>query len=318
MYAMNIVPIWRLVWLLCLWPVSPACAQAVDASPQFGIGFPLVNLSRDSDDLQIDKTALGLYPWQYHADHVTGLQLQTAHYRQNDWSASGQTLSFVHRDIATATGVGDMVSLGYSSLGGRNLLVTETEISRSLHEGTQVSGFVSRDWVEAPQAIRSGVSYTLVGAGIEQQLLPRISGVASLAHTRFSDAHARESAKLRLIWDAWPAHGLTLQYQHRSAWADDDASPRLYFNPSRYTENMALLGWRERLRGWQIAALLGVGRQRVNQEAMAPTRLLDLSLNSPKTGAWQVRARVGMREAAGLVEALSTYRYVQFEATYAY
>lgn len=318
MHAMKTCSTWWLACLLCVLTASPVLAQSVDASPRLGIGFPLVNLSRDSDDLQIDKTALGLYPWQYHADHFTGLQVQAAQYRQNDWSTSGQTLSFVHRDTAPATGVGDMVSLGYSSLGGRNLLVTETEISRVLHEGTQVSGFVSRDWVEVPQAMDNGVSYTLMGAGIEQQLLPRVSGVASLAHTRFSDAHARESAKLRLIWDAWPTHGVTLQYQHRSAWGEDDVSPRLYFNPSRYTENMALLGWRERWLGWQMAALMGVGRQRVNQDAMATTRLFDLSLNSPKTGAWQVRGRVGMREAAGLDEALSTYRYLQFEATYAH
>jgi hypothetical protein len=318
MHAIKTHKTWWLVGLLCGLTVSPALAQLVDTSPRFGVGFPLVNLSRDSDDLQIDKTAVGLYPWQYHADHFTGLQIQTTHYRQNDWTTRGQTLSFVHRDIATTTGVGDMVSLGYSSLGGRKLLITETEISRVLHGGTQVSGFVSRDWVEAPQAIQSGVSYTLMGAGIEQQLLPRISGVASLAHTRFSDAHARESAKLRLIWDAWPAHGVTLQYQHRSARGEDDATERLYFNPSRYTENMALLGWRERWLGWQMAALMGVGRQRVNQDAMAPTRLFDLSLISPKADAWQVRGRVGMREAAGLVEALSTYSYLQFEATYAY
>jgi hypothetical protein len=315
---MNVCHLLRLVLLCCLLPDSHVHAQPVDASALFGIGFPLLNLSRDSDGLQIEKNALGLYPWQSDADHFTGLQVQTAHFRQGNWSANGQALSFVHKDIAAASGVGDNLSMGYSSLGGRNLLVSESEVSRALSDGTQVSGFVSRDWVEAPQAIDQGVYYTLIGAGIDQRLLPRLSGVASFAHTGFSDAHARKTAKLRLIWDTCPEHGVTLQYQHRTAWGDDDANPRLYFNPARYTENMALLGWRERWQGWQMASLLGVGRQRVNQETLEPTRLFDLAVSSPKVGAWQFRGRVGMREAAGLVEALSTYRYLQLNVIYAF
>jgi hypothetical protein len=318
MYAMNVCALWRLFLLCCLLSVSHVQAQPVDASPLFGIGFPLLNLSRDSDGLQTEKAALGLYPWQYHADHFTGLQVQTAHYRQGNWSASGQALSFVHKNIAAASGVGDNLSIGYSSLGGRSLLVTESEVSRALGDGTQVSGFVSRDWVEAPLAMDQGVYYTLMGAGIEQRLLPRLSGVASLAYTGFSDAHARDTAKLRLIWDAWPTHGVTLQYLHRSSWGDEDANPRLYFNPARYTENMALIGWRERWQGWQIAALLGVGRQRVNQDNLEPSRLFDLAVSSPKAGAWQVRGRVGVREAAGLVEAQSTYRYLQLDAIHVF
>lgn len=309
---------WCLVLLFCLLPGSPAQAQLAPESPQFGIGFPLLNIARDSDHLLIEKTALGIYPWQHHADHFSGLQVQAARYRQDDWSASGQALHFVHKDIAPASGLGNLVSIGYSGIGGRRLVVTESEISRALGDSTQLSGFVSRDWVEAPQAIERGVYYTLIGAAIEQRLLPRLSGVVSLAHTRFSDEHAREQAKFRLIWDAWPEHGVTLQYQHRAASGDDDADPRLYFNPSRYRENMALLGWRERWQGWQVMALFGVGRQQVNQEALEPTRLLDLAISSPQTGAWQVRGRAGMRQAAGVLEALSIYRYLQLDVLYAF
>jgi hypothetical protein len=79
-----------------------------------------------------------------------------------------------------------------------------------------------------------------------------------------------------------------------------------------------LIGWRERWQGWQVAALLGVGRQRVNQDILEPSRLFDLAVSSPKAGAWQIRGRVGMREAAGLVEALSTYRYMQFDAIHVF
>jgi len=307
-----------LLTLLFLSTPVPVMAQPAEPSPVLAIGLPLLNFSRDSDQFKIEKVAFGIYPWKEHAAHYTGIELQAARYRQDDWSANGQALHFVHKDVDAASGLGNLVRIGYSVVGGHRLLATESEISRATGTSTRLSGFVSRDWVEAQAALDRGVYFTLVGAGIEQRLLPRLSGVISLAHTLFSDANAREQAKFRLIWDAWPQHGVTLQFQRRQAWGNDDAFPRLYFNPSRYTEDMALLGWRERWKGWQFAALLGLGSQQVNQAAHEPTRLVDLSLSSPPEANWQVRGRVGLRESAGAAAAQSVYHFMQLDVVYAF
>ena len=262
------------------------------ASTTQGLILPTLHISSDSDDMRITKMGGGLLYRYTHPQHYTGLVWEHQRFSQTGQSAlNGQNLSWVTQYIDPATALGYQLKAGYSTRPTRSLFTFDGSLAYALSPSTRVEWFASRDRVDSIAALQRGTHYTLAGGALDYTLHPRVTAVASLAHTQFSDNTDRNQLRLRLIWDAVPQHGITLQLLHRNQ--RGDAASQGYFNPNRLQEHMAGLGWRHRFNGWLVAARISAGQQQVNQGRWEPTRHGELQLTSPPSPNGQLKLRWG-------------------------
>lgn len=242
--------------------------------------------------MRITKAGGGVLYRFTHPQHYTGLVWEHQRFEQTGQAGlNGQVLSWVTQRIDPATALGYQLKAGHSTAPTRSLLTFEGSWAYALSPQSRLEWFTARDRVDSMAALRAGTHYTLVGGALDYTLHPRLTGVASWAHTQFSDSKNLGQLRLRLIWDALPAHGITLQALHRNQWGEDD-SPT-YFNPKRLQEHMAAVGWRHRIDGWLIAARISVGQQQVNHVPWQTARLSELQLTSPPSPRGQLKLRLG-------------------------
>jgi hypothetical protein len=256
--------------------------------------------SNDSDGLKIDKRAIAALPSYASGLQWQGLEWQTQRYAQNGTTLDSHTLSYVAQNLHPISGLGQSYRLGWNQGLGSSLVTGEFNWSQAFNDRLQWGVFASRDWVESLPALQSQVHYDLVGGNIDYRVHPRLTAVASLAQTRFSDHQDRQQQRVRLIWDAWPEQGVTLQWAYKHQLGEKDASPRLYFNPERLDESIAFVGWRRRFEGWQLYARAGWGQQKIIDQEATPARVFELNLNSPIYGQQFFKLRLGRNETFGL------------------
>lgn len=274
---------------------------------------PTWSQSSDSDGLRIQK-ASGIAMPQYTSGlKWQGLQWQEQRYRQGETALSGHGVNYVAQDIDATTGMGYTLSTGVNQGPEKNLVVGEAGWNQRANDQWQWGVFASRDWVESMGALRQGIHYDLVGANVDYQPHPRWTLIGSLAQTHFSDSQNRQQQRTRVVWDAWPDQGLTLQWAYKHQNGEKDVVNRTYFNPDRLDESMALIGWRRRMQGWQWYARLGEGWQKVNDQPSTPSRLAELQLNSPIHGNSFFKLRAGRSETVGLNGPGYVYRYVDVQ-----
>jgi len=276
----------------------PICAQAstlqesVDqTSNAQGLILPTLHFSSDSDNMRITKIGGGLLYRYTHPQHYTGLVWEQQRFSQSGQHVlNGQNLSWVTQHIDPTTALGYQLKAGYSTKPMRSLLTFDGSLAYALSPSTRVEWFASRDRVDSITALQNGTHYTLAGGALGYTLHPRLTAVASVAHTQFSDSTDRQQLRLRLIWDAIPQHGITLQLMHRNQ--RGDAASQGYFNPDRLQEHMAGVGWRDRFNGWLVAARMSAGQQQVNQGRWEPARLSELQVTSPPSPNGQLKLRL--------------------------
>lgn len=90
---------------------------------------------------------------------------------------------------------------------GASLLTGEANWSQAYSPSLQWGLFASRDWVESFTALQNKVHYHLVGGSVDYQFHPRVTAIASIAQTHFSDNANRQQQRMRWVWDAIPEHG---------------------------------------------------------------------------------------------------------------
>ena len=297
---------------LCM---ASACAQAAGNEEKmtqgFGAGF---FFSRDNESFSTQRLMLEYLPQYTHADFLTGVRYTDHHYEQNDWSRSGQQLSFLRRQIDPATANGWQLEAGMFSQGGHDLLTVDANYRTALAERTSVEVFLNRDWVETAAALDNGVHFTFGGVAIDQILSPSITLVGLAGLQSFSDGNSRNHGRLKLIYQPDPDLGLTFQARYRVYTSSSDDVGGAYFNPSRYDEAMLAVGWRQKIHGWMARLTAGAGQQKVGSDPHGPTRLLELGLQSPinnKNCAF--RARVGISQSASFNGPDYRYHYAQGE-----
>jgi hypothetical protein len=289
---MNARPIY-LVAAICALALPTWAQTSVHQGPiAQGLILPTLHTSSDSDDMRITKIGGGLLYRYTHAQHYTGLVWEHQRFSQTGKAAlNGQNLSWITQHIDPATALGYQLKAGYSPRPTRSLFTFDGSLAYALSPSTRVEWFASRDRVDSMDALQNGTHYTLAGSALDYTLHPRLTAVASLAHTQFSDSTHRNQLRLRLIWDAIPQHGITLQLLHKNQWGDESSTG--YFNPDRLLEHMAAIGWRHRINGWLVAARVSAGQQKVNQASWEPARLSELQLTSPPSPNGQLKLRLG-------------------------
>ena len=271
---------------------------------------PSLNWSNDTDGLTIHKlyeSALPVFQsnlaWQ-------GIELQQQRYQQNDTQISGSGVNLTGQDIDASSGMGYTYKVGINEVSNKTLATADFNWNQALSPQVQWGVFANRDWVESMLALQQTVHYDLVGGNIDYQIHPRMTLVGSLSQSYFSDGQQRLQEKFRLVWDAWPEQGVTLQLAQKHQTGEQLANPSLYFNPRQLDETMGLLGWRRRYEGWQWYARLGWGQQQVSDQGSTPTRLTELQLSSPVRQHSYFKLRAGQSESFGYYGAGYSYRFL--------
>lgn len=234
-------------------------------------------LSDDSEGFQIRKLSAEFLPQYEDADHYVGILGSAYQYRADDWKRDGQKVSFIGRDIESATANGWTLEAGLFEQGDHTLLTFDGSYRTALAEKTAVELFANRDWVETQPALDAGTNFTFVGAALDQGLGEHVTLVGLAGTQFFSDDNRRDHGRLRLIYQPSLDLGLTLQARYRMYRSSEEDVGREYFNPEDYQESMLALGWRQRFAGWSAGLTAGFGREKINQDPSQSARLFDLT-----------------------------------------
>ena len=281
-------------------------------APGAGAGAALY-LSKDNEDFTTQRTGIEYLPTLSHGDSLTGVRYTAHYYEQGDWSRRGEQVAFLYRDIDPATANGWQLDAGAFQEDGHAMLTLDGNYRKPLAERTALELFVDREWVETQGALDKGVHFTFTGGGIEHGFGPHVTAIGIAGYQGFSDGNSRNHGRVRLIYQPSLDLGLTLQARYRVYTSSSDDVGGAYFNPSRYDESMLAIGWRQRLRRWTGLLTAGVGRQHVAEDPATPTRLFEISVQSPPVRVYSLRVRGGYNQSASFNGPDYRYRYVQGE-----
>lgn len=270
-------------------------------------------LSDDSEGFQTRKLSAEFLPQYEDADHYLGMRGSAYQYRTDDWKRDGQKISFIGRDIESATANGWTLEAGLFEQGDHTLLTFDGSYRTALAEKTAVELFANRDWVETQPALDAGTNFTFVGAALDQGLGEHVTLVGLAGTQFFSDDNRRDHGRLRLIYQPSLDLGLTLQARYRMYRSSEEDVGREYFNPGDYQESMLALGWRQRFAGWSAGLTAGFGREKINQDPSQSTRLFELNLQSPVRGSQFLRMNAGYNRSASFYGPNYDYRYIKSE-----
>ncbi|AUX91155.1 hypothetical protein [Acinetobacter sp. ACNIH1] len=270
-------------------------------------------LSDDSEGFQTRKLSAEFLPQYEDADHYLGIRGSAYQYRADDWKRDGQKISFIGRDIESATANGWTLEAGLFEQGDHTLLTFDGSYRTALAEKTAVELFANRDWVETQPALDAGTNFTFVGAALDQGLGEQVTLVGLAGTQFFSDDNRRDHGRLRLIYQPSLDLGLTLQARYRMYRSSEEDVGREYFNPEDYQESMLALGWRQRFAGWSAGLTAGFGREKINQDPSQSTRLFELNLQSPVRGSQFLRMNAGYNRSASFYGPNYDYRYIKGE-----
>lgn len=270
-------------------------------------------LSDDSEGFQTRKLSAEFLPQYEDADHYLGIRGSAYQYRADDWKRDGQKISFIGRDIESATANGWTLEAGLFEQGDHTLLTFDGSYRTALAEKTAVELFANRDWVETQPALDAGTNFTFVGAALDQGLGEQVTLVGLAGTQFFSDDNRRDHGRLRLIYQPSLDLGLTLQARYRMYRSSEEDVGREYFNPEDYQESMLALGWRQRFAGWSAGLTAGFGREKINQDPNQSTRLFELNLQSPVRGSQFLRMNAGYNRSASFYGPNYDYRYIRGE-----
>jgi len=283
------------------------------AQNTWALTAPQWNHSHDSDGLKIDKWAIAALPSYQSGVQWQGFEFQQQRYRQNSNALDGQTVSYVAQKTDPLTGLGYSYKAGWNQGLNQSLLTGEFNWGQAFSPQLQWGVFANRDWVESFGALQNNIHYDLVGGNVDYQIHPRLTTVASLTQTRFSDNQNRQQQRLRAVWDALPDHGVTLQWAYKHQLGEQNNAQRLYFNPERLDESIVFVGWRKRIEGWQLYARAGRGSQKVTAQDSTPARVTEVNLTSPLYGDQFFKFRLGSTETIGLNGPGYVYRYADVQ-----
>lgn len=270
-------------------------------------------LSNDSEGFQTRKLSAEFLSQYEDADHYLGVRGSAYQYRADEWKRDGQKISFIGRDIESATANGWTLEAGLFEQGDHTLLTFDGSYRTALAEKTALELFANRDWVETQPALDAGTNFTFVGAALDQGLGEHVTLVGLAGTQFFSDDNRRDHGRLRLIYQPSLDLGLTLQDRYRMYRSSEEDVGREYFNPEYYQESMLALGWRQRFAGWSAGLTAGFGREKTNQDPSQSTRLLELNVQSPVRGSQFLRMNAGYNRSASFYGPNYDYRYIRGE-----
>jgi len=294
--------------------ISPCMAEEQkgdEKSPDMAFGAEFF-VTNDSDHFQSRRVSVEFFPAFENADRFLGFRLGDYQYQQDSWRRNGKKLSFLARSVQTRTADGGSMEAGVFEQGGHTLLTLDGSYRISPTKSTAVEFLLTRDWVETPKSLDRGIDFTFVGAAVDQGLGDHVTLVGLLAQQYFSDGNRRDHGRLRLIYQPSLDLGLTLQLRYRTYRSSHDVD-RAYFNPKDYSESMFAIGWRHRFQGWTASVTAGLGNETINHDLSQPTRLLDISVQSPVRGSQVFRFGAGYSRSTTFSGPSYQYRYLRGE-----
>lgn len=293
--------------VLALLITRPALAEEEKVLDQ-GIG-PEFLTSYDSEKFSIRKLSVEYLPNMSHADSLFGVRASEYWYKQEGWARDGQKLSVLGRRLDPATLNGWAFDAGVFTQGGHTLLTGDGSYRLPLATRTSLELFINRDWVETQTALDRGVHYTFGGMALDQGIGPHVTLVGVAGQQYFSDGNRRDHGRFRIIYQPSLDLGLTLQARFRAYRSTHDDVGRAYFNPDHYSETMLAVGWRQRYKGWMGTLVAGLGKEKVADAPLEPTRLFEIGVQSPVRGSQSLRLRAGYNRSTSFGGPNYHYRY---------
>jgi hypothetical protein len=272
---------------------------------------PTFFASNDNEDFSTRRVGIDFFPTLKNEGVSTGLRYRHHEFSQNEWSKSGEQLAAVAKGPLAAGVRQWQAEAGVMTEGRHTLLTLDGNYLLPISKTTSAEFFINRDFVETQAALDQGIHFTFVGGTVEQQLHPKLTLVGLAGYQQFSDDNNRKHGRIRAIFQPDLDLGLTFQYRYRYYSSTPNEVRRAYFNPEQYQENMLLAGWRRRFSGWTSSVLAGVGKQHIADTPAGPSRLLELSLDSPANGNQLVGMRAGYLQTAAFGGPDYRYRYIQ-------
>lgn len=269
--------------------------------------------SDDSEGFQTRRLSAEFFPKYENGDHYLGVRASAYQYKADNWSEDGQKISFIARDIESATANGWFLDAGLFNQNDHTLLTLDGSYRTALAEKTALEVFVNRDWVETQLALDQGTSFTFVGAAMDQGLGEHVTVVGLAGSQFFSDNNRRDHGRIKLIYQPSLDLGLTIQGRYRTYQSRQEDVGGAYFNPKDYEESMLAVGWRKRFAGWSTGLTVGLGREKINDAASQSTRLFELNLQSPIQGSQFLRMSAGYSNSAAFNGPNYNYHYVKGE-----
>lgn len=290
----------------------------VESDSKQAIALPNAFFSSDSEGFSATKLGTAYLPLYTHGDRYSGLLYQWNSYSQNGWTAEGSQVGLMTKSVDPRTALGYHVNLNYNEIKDHSLLTTDSYYAFQAASATRAEVFLSRDRVETQNSINNGIYYTLGGLSVEQQLTERFVGVLTAGNMYFSDSNTRPFFRVRAIYDVLPEYGISAQIRYRQYRDTNTSVANNYFNPDNYKEAMVALGVRRFINGWRLAALVGFGRQQVNQDPSTNTQLIELNATSPHAGPVFSRTRLGYSKSAGFQGPDYAYSYFMQELIFTF
>lgn len=272
---------------------------------------PTFFASDDNEGFRTRRVGMDLFPAQNDAANSVGLRYRHHEFSQNDWSRNGEQLAIAGKGPMEGYVRAWQGEAGAMTQGRHTLLTLDGSYTLPISKDATAEVFINRDFVETSAALDRGIHFTFVGGSLEYRLHPKLTMVAVAGYQDFSDDNQRKHARLRVIYQPDLDLGLTFQYRYRYYSSSPNEERRAYFNPERYQENMLLTGWRKRYQGWVGAILAGIGTQSIADTPNGPSRLLELSLDSPAKGSQVFGVRAGYLRTAAFGGPDYRYRYIQ-------
>ncbi|MCG2608573.1 hypothetical protein LZZ98_08520 [Acinetobacter sp. SM34] len=269
--------------------------------------------SDDSEGFQTRKLSAEFLPQYENADHYLGVRASAYQYKAEDWRRDGQKISFIGREIDSATANGWFVDAGIFTQDDHSLFTFDGSYRTALAKKTAIELFANRDWVETKPALDAGTNFTFVGAAVDQGLGEHVTVVGLAGSQFFSDDNRRDHGRIKVIYQPSLDLGLTLQARYRTYQSSKADVAGYYFNPHDYEEGMLAMGWRQRFAGWTTGLTAGFGRETINDDPSQGTRLFELNVQSPVHGSQFIRMNAGYNRSASYSGPDYNYRYIRGE-----
>ena len=230
-----------------------------------------------------------------------GVTVQTSEYSQSGWKQNVSGVVGLWRNQASDSLVGVDAEFGVVKVGGRTRALGDVTLGLRPALNTGVEFLASAGLVETQAAIKQGTGHSFWGVTVEQALTESLTAIALAGYQPFSDGNDRTHLRARLVWDALPNQGLNLQArwrQYRSSKTDVGGA---YFDPEKYQQWLALVGFRKRFPVWTASGALGAGRETIRSgETMTkPSSLAELRIERALTGDAKLAMQASYNRSAG-------------------
>ena len=205
-----------------------------------------------------------------------GVAVQDTHYSQSGWSRDAPGIVGLWRDQRRDTLAGINAEAGIVQIAGHTRPVGDATWSLRPAPGTGIELIGAGGLVETRPALDRGIGYTFWAVGAEQALIERVTVIGLVGAQPFTDGNDRVHFRARLIWDAFPDYGINAQVRWRQYESRKSDVAGAYFNPDRYSQWLAGIGFRQRHGQWVWSGTFAAGEQNIAGSGTQPSYLAEV------------------------------------------